>query len=793
MSERKHPLARCEDCDLLQYGRFVPSDGPAQASIAFVGEAPGRDEALSGRPFMGASGKLLNTIMKHHSISREESLMTNACLCRPPDNATPTKMAINACQPRLLAELEDRGVETVVLLGNSAAQSVLGQSGITRLRIGPAKDSPRLPGVRVIPTIHPAAALRQSDNFPYIVTDIGKVNLHHGVWNPPTYVVLDSVSDALRGIDELRNRPDVTELVIDIEVDIEKDTAFDHPNHYGMLCVGVAYAKSKVAIFTGSVLAEEQVRTRLGELFRNKRLCAQNGKFDLAGLYPVLGGLELNFDTMLASYVFDERKGIHSLDYQGREYLGTPDWKHELDKHKGPGDGYGVIPPDVLYKYCAYDCSVTWDLKEVYEERFKAHPDLRKVHDFLVDVSNQLMYVELNGIAVDKEYLKVLEGEYLERLADLEEGLNEILHTSAFDVKTYDKFGGINPRSPLQVKKYLADRGVQVPGTDVEMLTKVQDKLASMKETEHEVYRFVSLLLRHRREAKLYGTYVKGIRKRLYGGRVFPSFLLHGTTTGRPACRNPNLLNIPRESTIRKLFVPAHPENVFLQTDYAQAELRVLSFLASDTYFRDIFNEGIRDVFEELTAVLYPGVTKEMVGAAKWKDMRVRVKAFVYGLSYGRTAYSIAAEFGLPLSEAKILETRFKNVIPEIVKFQADTQAAVLGGNDLVTPWGRRRRYMLVTKENWEDIKKEALAFKPQSTANDMCLLAFTWSREQLKGIAHIRNVIYDAILAETHESQVLKVQEVIEYNMIKAAESIVGDYVKFKVETDIGRSWAEC
>src|SRR5690606_8933307 len=116
---------------------------------------------------------------------------------------------------------------------------------------------------------------------------------------------------------------------------------------------------------------------------------------------------------------------------------------------------------------------------------------------------------------------------------------------------------------------------------------------------------FCTAMLRHRREAKLYGTYVKGIRKRTYKGRVFPNFLVHGTTTGRLACRNPNLQNIPRESTIRKQFVPSRPENVFVSVDYSQAELRVLAWLAQDEYLRAIFNDPTRDLFNELRPVLY--------------------------------------------------------------------------------------------------------------------------------------------------------------------------------------------
>lgn len=795
LGRRRHPLARCEDCPLFEIGKFVPSVGPEKATLAFVGEAPGFNEVQKQEPFSGPSGKLLNVVMRHHDIKREDVFLSNACLCRPPDNATPPKSAILACRDRLIHELQDHEVDTVVVLGNSAAESVLDRSKVTQLRVGHPKETTRLPGVRVIPTLHPAAALRQGNLFPYIVTDVGKAVIDVPDWTPPQYVVLDSELDALRGLGELEARAE--RVVVDIEVDIEKDTAFDHPNHYGMLCVGICYAKGRVAVFTDRAMESPEVRSRLGHLLRTRPVDAQNGKFDLAGLYPILGAIKLDFDTMLASYACDERPGVHGLKYQAVEILGAPQYDDEIKKYVVGGASYANIPRDILYKYNAYDCACTWDLREYYLKKFEKNPDLKRVHDFLVAAGNELMYLELNGMAVDRAYLRELEIQYLESLAALRDEINAIVETSTNDVKQYDKAGGLNPNSPMQIKKYLGDRGVIVPTTDKDMMETVHERLEKMGKTDHEVYRFVTALLRHRREAKLYGTYVKGIRKRLYGGRVFPTFMLHGTTTGRLACRNPNVLNIPRESSIRRLFVPAKPGNVFVSTDYSQAELRVLSYLAGDAYFRDIFKDTSRDVFNELTPILYPGKTKDIIyaqpnGPAIWKDMRVRVKAFVYGLNYGREAYSIAQEFGIPTGQAKSMQANFFRVIPEIVAFREDVVRRVLRGEDLVTPWGRHKRTMLITNENKKDTIKESLAFLPQSTASDMCMSAFVKSRQELRGIAFIRNTIYDAILYECHPDDVEEAKAIVERNMIEAAASIVGDYVPFAVDTTVGPSWGD-
>jgi DNA polymerase-1 len=715
--------ARCDECPLASSGVYVPSEGPADAKIAFVGEGPGIQEAKEGRPFIGPSGRLLNKVNDQYGIKREDSFFTNAALCRPPDGSTPPKSAIVSCRPRLIRELSQ--TDTVVALGNSAALGVLGQEGITKLRVGPGKDSPfeGLEDKRIIPTVHPAACLRQSDMFPSLVADIGKIFLPNREWVEPDYEVLDTL-DAKKRLRQLINN-DIP-IVVDIEVDIEKDTAFDHPNHYGLLCVGLATDEESAFVLSESACGDEVVRDLLKQVLATNRIVAQNGKFDLAGLYPVVGKQELWFDTMLASYCIDERPGVHGLKHMAVEYLGAPQYDAEIKKYVGPKDGYGVIPRPLLYKYNAYDAICTYKLFTMFEKVLD-NADLRGMHDFLVEASNALIFVELNGIAIDSEYIQQLTEQYLASLEVIEEELNS-------GIVAYG-YNPINPRSPKQVKEALAHLKVKVESTNEETLTTIIETLEARNDYKHPAYAFCTTLLKHRRESKLYGTYVKGTAKRAYRGRVYPTFLLHGTTTGRLACRNPNLQNVPRESSIRRLFVPGKEGNVFVQADYSQAELRVLTWLSGDEYFRDILNDPNRDLFDELTPILYPNAgTKDSMSDAAWKELRIRVKAFVYGLGYGRTEFSIAREYKLSVDEAKAVKNRFFETIPAIVQWQKDIKNQVWNGKDLVTAFGRHRRFHLITDENWKSVQNEAMAFLPQSTSSDICLRAMVRVRRDLIG-----------------------------------------------------------
>ena len=796
MVERKHPLAKCEDCPLFGVGKFVPSQLPeGGASLAIVGEAPGRLEIRAQKPFQGPVGDLVDIVMQHHEIVRDDVVLSYAVGCNAPGGEVATA-AIHACQPRLEAELLDAGVDTVVALGNSAAFSLTGRTGVTQLRVGPGRAGHHLSDVRIITTLSPAAALRQGDLFPHIVQDVAKAITPPKKWIPPTYVVAETTGEALSFLEQLELKPGP--WAIDIEAGIEKDVSFDHPNKYQMLSVGVGYEKGKVIVFGEDTFLDPVVVEKLGDLLRRRDLIFQNGKFDKAGLFPLMGEVKIWFDTMLASYTFDERPGVHGLDYQGQEHLGAPNWKGVLKPYlEGTNGSYANVPRDILYKYNANDVSVTYDLAEWYMERFDNEADgadCRRVHDFLVAAANELVYLELNGFAIDRAYLKELTVTYLDILENRVKEINEVIGWVDYTPNP-KKQPGINPNSPMQIKAYFQNKGIDTASTDVDHIKLILEEAEKRGMTE--IVNFCTALMSYRKEAKLYGTYVKGITKRLYGGRVFPTFQLHGTTSGRLACRNPNLQNIPRGNLIRKMFVPANEGNVLVGVDYSQAELRVLSFLAKDVYFRDIFNAGDEDLFDNLTPILYPGKNKQMqidglITPFAWGEMRIRVKAFVYGLAYGRESGSIAAEYKLPPAEAKRMMNSFFEVIPEIVDFREQTMRKVLAGEDLISPWGRHRRYTLITDRNRSATMNEALSFLPQSTASDMCLDALTRVRPMLKGIGWIRNSVHDALYAECAREDAEEVAHLIDREMVASAKMIVGDYVVFATDYHIADNWGD-
>jgi len=149
----------CTQCGLAESRtNVVFGVGDQSARLMIVGEAPGKNEDLQGEPFVGAAGRLLDELLAGIAIARSEVYIANVLKCRPPANRDPRPDEIEACKPYLQSQIRMIGPEVVMTLGNFATKLLLRtETGITRLR-GQRYDW--WLGATLIPTFHPAAALR---------------------------------------------------------------------------------------------------------------------------------------------------------------------------------------------------------------------------------------------------------------------------------------------------------------------------------------------------------------------------------------------------------------------------------------------------------------------------------------------------------------------------------------------------------------------------------------------------------------------------------------------------------
>jgi uracil-DNA glycosylase family 4 len=166
-------VASCTRCGLHDSRtNAVYGEGDPSSRLMFIGEGPGRDEDLSGRPFVGKAGMLLTKIIKAMGLKREDVYITNIVKCRPPGNRNPELDEISECLPYLEKQIELIRPEIICTLGVVATQTITG----TRRGIGAVRGRVHdYKGIKVIPTFHPAACLRYPANKKLVWEDIKEV------------------------------------------------------------------------------------------------------------------------------------------------------------------------------------------------------------------------------------------------------------------------------------------------------------------------------------------------------------------------------------------------------------------------------------------------------------------------------------------------------------------------------------------------------------------------------------------------------------------------------------------
>jgi uracil-DNA glycosylase len=166
----------CTKCGLhATRTQAVPGVGPCPADILIVGEAPGFNEDRQGEPFVGAAGKLLDTLLARIGLSRAEVYITNVLKCRPPMNRDPMPNEAEACSPYLARQLALIQPKVVLILGRHALERLMpGQGSISRIHGTLVKRG----DIAYVPLYHPAAALHNGALVADLEHDFDRVKVY---------------------------------------------------------------------------------------------------------------------------------------------------------------------------------------------------------------------------------------------------------------------------------------------------------------------------------------------------------------------------------------------------------------------------------------------------------------------------------------------------------------------------------------------------------------------------------------------------------------------------------------
>lgn len=729
-------------------GACIEGWGKEQCDVVVCGEAPNYDDLRKGRPFSSVAGEFMYSTLKKYGYEPEDVYVTNACLCRSDDGKSPKTAEIMLCRERLIAEIKARKPKKVILLGNAALKAVMNINKIMSVR-GGIMYSEELE-CEVYASLHPAAVFKSPSRATLFERDIKAALTDSAVrLTDLTYTVIDE-HNAFNMIEHIKSFAGHT-----ITMDIETASNGD------VLCLGIGTKQKGIFVITDGALAVPEFLAIVQNVLNDSPVVGHNVKFERKMLRR--NGIELNnvvYDTMLASYVLDEGIGTHGLETLARNEFNAPPYGLEADKFKKHMEDFDR---DKMYEYNAYDVHYTIELLELFPKRFDAK-DTHLFNTLMMPGLHVTARMEDAGVRVDREELSRLRILFTEQTNELRERAFELAGR---------KF---NPNSPKQIMDVLY-KELELPVT----------RLNTSADTLRELFQYHPLpevLLEYRQSSQMLKTYITQIEEHLdEHDRLHPNYNLHTTVTGRLSCTRPNLFNIPRKygPIIRNLFIAAEGYTL-IEGDMSQAELRALAWLSGDHTLTHTMTSGA-DVHRQTASLIYDKPPSEISDAERQIGKR-----FNFAIVYRQSVKSTAEMLDCTIAEAQHVHDKVFEGMPHVRDWILEAERIGITDRQYTTPFGRKRRFGLITRENRNSVQREVVNFPVQSVAADVTLKALINLDAQVDwDTTKILLSVYDSILIETTEPDVWAVR--LEEVMVNAATSL-GITVPFIAELGIGQNW---
>jgi len=512
---------------------------------------------------------------------------------------------------------------------------------------------------------------------------------------------------------------------------------------------------------------------------------AQNAKFDY-GILKVQAGIKLGnlFDTMLAERILTCGASREiSLKTLAEKYLNEKIDKTIRETFYDPRNPAlrGKFSPEQL-DYAARDVLV---LQEIFEKQYKQlrEEDLVETAKLEFALVQVVAEMELRGSLIDKEkwrsHIKELEKKRDEINRQIQ---NEIRHLSPYS--QVDLFGNesdtVNLDSPLQLLAVFKKLGEDLPNTSEATLQKSAHPLAKK-------------LLEYRAFEKMITAFGESILEKIHPvtGRLHPDFLQLGADTGRFACNNPNLQQIPTDSGFRSCFI-ATPGYKLITADYSQIELRIMAEVSEDPAFLEAFKKDVD--LHNLTASQMFRIPISKVD----KDKRFQAKSINFGLMYGRGPVSLSTQIGLSVDEARNLLDVYFSSYKKVKRWLDNTGRQAVRVGEVRTLGGRRRLFVLPDRANPDyeklisSIERQGKNTPIQGTSADITkyALAYIYREFTQRGLdAYLIHTVHDEIVAEAREDIANEAAAIIEEQMIAAGKKLLTK-VPVKVDVYVSDCW---
>ncbi|MCB9397346.1 MAG: bifunctional 3'-5' exonuclease/DNA polymerase [Acidobacteria bacterium] len=496
-----------------------------------------------------------------------------------------------------------------------------------------------------------------------------------------------------------------------------------------------------------------------------------NAKFDLKHIYHHTGRVVAPvFCTFLASQLLalgnsDQR---HSLAATVKRYLNVV-----LDKSQQVSDWSGELSEEQVL-YAASDVEILLKLQPILAERLK-RLKLGRVSQLEFRTVMPVAIMEWRGVRVDLEKWQKQSAIWQAKRDELERQL-------LTQLRLPDDLPGMNTlnlNAPEQVLSALRAIGVDLQGTSESQL----------KQWENQ-FPVISDLLAYRHLNRILTATMQQIAQCVLPetGRVHSSYFQIASASGRFACSEPNIQQVPREKEIRSCFVP-EPGNCFIIADYSQVELRVAAGLAHDRTMLEAYRNGWD--LHRLTAALSMNKNIDEVSASERQAAKAINFGLIYAMGPNGLMQSARNSYGVDMSldQATTFRHRFFQNYAGIRNWQEELERQGRKNRFVRTAAGRIRSY------EGEEIRVTELFNIPvQGTAAEglKSALCLFWDKtRELPFEAHIVAIIHDEIIVEVAESKAQACLELLKSCMIQGIQWLVPN-VPFAVDAHIGQSWAD-
>lgn len=486
-----------------------------------------------------------------------------------------------------------------------------------------------------------------------------------------------------------------------------------------------------------------------------------NASFDLKHLAWSDVALHRGFsysDTLILSHLLDEN-GEHGLGALVLKYYGD-NYKEEFwQKYKKAEDA----PEAELALYNGADVGYTRRLYELLTSSLCEDGVPQSLIQHVHALQRSLLETEISGIAVDRDYLMQKGVELRTKIETLLPKMRELCcgHVLLIELEEWSKElskrktikGRANVERPTfsfdsnkQLMNLLYDK-LKLPEQFNEKTKKPTcdwDALEKLK----GMHPVVEMLQDYREAQKIYGTYIEGTLERMVEGRIFPSFNVAGTATGRISHSNPNLGNLPREGGIRGMFIP-DPGTCFISADFSQLEICLSAHFTRDA---------------SLLRIIEQGESQHDITASALNIPRNQAKNVNFACQYGAGAFKLAKMLGVSNAKGEEALAKYWETYAGQKRVMDECSAKVDRGEPIISPFGRRRRFEVRKRPAWDGAYRQAWNALVQGTGSDCTSRSLYLADQRLRdlGIGRALFSVHDEVIIQAKIGHEKEAEEIL-------------------------------